>query len=117
MCDGEQDCFEGFDEIGCPKITCGEDKFQCKSGQCISIAWRCGEFQQYFCPLFYFTFSKILIKFTSFFFSIEIDGEIDCSSDSSDEDNCHTNGTNTVCKPNYFQCADGKNCIPATWQW
>lgn len=49
--------------------------------------------------------------------SIEIDGEIDCTSDRSDEENCHTNGTNTVCKPNYFQCADGKNCIPATWQW
>lgn len=52
-----------------------------------------------------------------YFFFMRKDGEIDCSTDHSDEDDCHTNSTSTLCKPNYFQCADGKSCIPATWQW
>lgn len=49
---------------------------------------------------------------------VQLDGEVDCpDGDSSDEENCHTNSTNTICKPNYFQCADGTNCIPSSWQW
>lgn len=65
-----------------------------------------------FCPMF--LEAKILDQIR---FTMQIDGENDCSSDNSDEENCHANATNTVCKPNYFQCADGKSCIPATWQW
>lgn len=47
-----------------------------------------------------------------------IDQDPDCpDSDTSDEEDCHVNGTKIECKPNYFACADGSQCIPSTWQW
>ncbi|XP_031616659.1 prolow-density lipoprotein receptor-related protein 1 isoform X3 [Contarinia nasturtii] len=87
-CDGDMDCSDGSDEADCPKITCPENKFQCKNGQCIDIAWRCDG---------------------------EIDCHGSDTSDESEE-NCYLNGTRAECKPNYFACADGSNCIPSTWQ-
>lgn len=47
-----------------------------------------------------------------------LDGDEDCpDGDTSDEEDCHVNGTRLECKPNYFACADGSLCIPSTWQW
>lgn len=55
---------------------------------------------------------------TDDFFFFFADGDEDCpDGDTSDEEDCHVNGTKLECKPNYFACADGSLCIPSTWQW
>lgn len=38
-CDGQNDCADKSDEMGCPK--CAEDQFKCQSGECIDRAFVC----------------------------------------------------------------------------
>ncbi|KAG7206637.1 hypothetical protein KM043_000315 [Ampulex compressa] len=38
-CDGQRDCPDGSDELGCP--ACSRDQFRCQSGHCIDVSWVC----------------------------------------------------------------------------
>lgn len=90
QCDGDEDCSNGTDEIGCPpassKPSCPQHKFQCSNGECIPEDWKC-------------------------------DGEVDCNDDS-DELNCSLNCSSNQftctesgkCISKDFRCDDVKNC-------
>uniref|UniRef100_A0A1B6BXD2 EGF-like domain-containing protein n=1 Tax=Clastoptera arizonana TaxID=38151 RepID=A0A1B6BXD2_9HEMI len=38
-CDGQTDCPDSSDELGCPECT--SEQFRCHSGQCIDLTWLC----------------------------------------------------------------------------
>jgi len=46
VCDRDDDCQDGTDEMNCPNITCSESEFACvKDNTCITLNWRCdGDF-------------------------------------------------------------------------
>uniref|UniRef100_H2Z4K2 EGF-like domain-containing protein n=1 Tax=Ciona savignyi TaxID=51511 RepID=H2Z4K2_CIOSA len=40
-CDGDTDCGDSSDEIGCVLPTCHPKSFQCENGKCINREWNC----------------------------------------------------------------------------
>ncbi|RVE42173.1 hypothetical protein evm_013174 [Chilo suppressalis] len=40
-CDGNNDCNDGTDELGCGQKSCGADDFRCQNGKCIESSRRC----------------------------------------------------------------------------
>jgi len=86
-CDGEADCRDGTDELGCSAeqlSSCLPEEFRCGSGLCIPIAWQC-------------------------------DGEKDCPEpDALDEWEHLCRKEN--CKDGEFRCEAEGSCIPQGWQ-
>jgi len=87
-CDGEIDCKDQSDEMGCSpdKInSCGPEEFRCGSGQCIPLDWQC-------------------------------DGEFDCTDKLDEWDNiCNKTTVSSTCKGDEFLCPTDGTCIPAHW--
>ncbi|KAM4880208.1 low-density lipoprotein receptor-like [Sylvia borin] len=88
-CDGERDCPDGGDELGCappPSAPpCAPPSFPCRDGSCVPRLWRC-------------------------------DGDADCR-DGDDEDPaiCGTPGPPRACPPLQFPCGSGE-CVHRRWR-
>lgn len=41
VCDGEPDCPDGQDEVGCPANYCGKDQFACSNDTCVGFSSVC----------------------------------------------------------------------------
>ncbi|KAM3656241.1 uncharacterized protein VK521_015163 [Ammospiza maritima maritima] len=87
-CDGDRDCPDGRDELGCappPTPPCPPSSFRCRDGGCVPRLWRC-------------------------------DGDRDCR-DGSDEGEglCGTPRPPPPCPPLQFPCGSGE-CVASGWR-